>query len=109
MLNPIVQRDHAILLANNAKRLDLLLLALDQYPRSSTGYNKALVILDNQGDNERLLMLARKAADFNSRSSAAQLFIFNNILSSDAEKSEALKNLIALDPNNLYFNQFQIK
>ena len=109
VLNPIVQRDHAILLANNAKRLDLLLLALDQYPRSSTGYNKALVILDNQGDNERLLMLARKAADFNSRSSAAQLFIFNNILSSDAEKSEALKNLIALDPNNLYFNQFQIK
>jgi hypothetical protein len=109
VLNPIIQRDHAILLANNAKRLDLLLLALDQYPRSSTSYNKAMVILNNQGDSEQLLILARKAADFNSRSSAAQLFIFQSTLSSDAEKSEVLKKLIALDPNNIYFRNFLIK
>ena len=109
VINPIMQRDHAILVSNNAKRLDLLLLALDQYPRSTTSYSKALVIINNQGDSERLLMLARKAADFNSRSSAAQLFNFQNTLSSDAEKSEALKKLIALDPNNLYFNQFLLK
>jgi len=109
VINPIMQRDHAILVSNNAKRLDLLLLALDQYPRSSTSYNKALVILYNQGDSERLLTLARKAADFNSRSSAAQLFIFQNTLSSADEKSVALKKLIALDPNNLYFKQFLIK
>jgi hypothetical protein len=101
----MIQRDHAILLSNNAKRLDLLLLAVDQYPRSTTSYNKVLVILNNQGDSERLLMLARKAAEFNSRSSAAQLFIFQSTLSSDAEKSEALKKLIALDPNNLYFRK----
>jgi len=109
VINPIVQRDHAILVSNNAKRLDLLLLALDQYPRSSTSYNKALIIMNNQGDSERLLMTARKAVDFNSRSSAAHLFIFQSTLSSDAEKSEALKKLIALDPNNLYFKQFLIK
>jgi len=109
VVNPIMQRDHAILVANNTKRLDLLLLAIDKYPKSSTGYNKVMVILNNQGDNERLIMLARKAADFNGRSSAAQLFIFQNSLSSDAKKSEALKKLIALDPNNLYFNQFLIK
>jgi O-antigen ligase len=105
VINPMIQRDHAILLSNNAKRLDLLLLAVDQYPRSTTSYNKVLVILNNQGDSERLLMLARKAAEFNSRSSAAQLFIFQSTLSSDAEKSEALKKLIALDPNNLYFRK----
>jgi hypothetical protein len=109
VLNPIIQRDHAILSANNAKRLDLLLLAVDQYPRSTTSYNKAMVILNNQGDNERLLILARKAADFNSRSSAAQLFIFQSTLSSDAEKSEVLKKLITLDPNNTYFRNFLIK
>lgn len=109
VINPIMQRDHAILVSNNTKRLDLLLLALDQYPRSSTSYNKALVILNNQGDSEQLLTLARKAADFNSRSSAAQLFIFQNTLSSADEKSVALKKLIALDPNNLYFKQFLIK
>ena len=109
VINPIIQRDHAILVSNQAKRLDLLLLALDQYPRSSTSYSKALVILNNQGDSERSLILARKAAGFNIRSSAAQLFIFQNSLSSDAEKSEALKKLIELDPNNLYFNQFLIK
>ena len=109
VINPIIQRDHAILVANNAKKLDLLLLALDQYPRSSTSYNKALVILNNQSDSERSLILARKAADFNIRSSAAHLFIFQNTLSTDTEKSEALKKLIALDPNNLYFNQFLIK
>jgi hypothetical protein len=109
VLNPIIQRDHAILVANNAKRLDLLLLAIDQYPRSSTSYNKALLVVNNQGDSGRLLMLARKATDFNSRSSAAQLFILQNTLSSNAEKSEALKKLIALDPNNLYFRQFLIK
>jgi cytochrome c-type biogenesis protein CcmH/NrfG len=68
-----------------------------------------MVILNDQGDSERLIVLARKAADFNDRSSAAQLFVFQNSLSSDAEKSEALKKLIALDPNNLYFNQFLIK
>lgn len=106
VLNPIIQRDHAILVSNSAKRLDLLLLALDRYPRSTTSYTKALVILNNQGDTERLLMLARKAADFNSRSSAAQLFIFQSTLSSDDKKSEALKKLIALDPNNLYFRKF---
>jgi O-antigen ligase len=109
VVNPIVQRDHAILVSNNAKRLDLLLLAIDKYPKSSTGYNKVMVILNDQGDSERLIVLARKAADFNDRSSAAQLFVFQNSLSSDAEKSEALKKLIALDPNNLYFNQFLIK
>jgi O-antigen ligase len=109
VINPIIQRDHAILVSNNAKRLDLLLLALDQYPRSTTSYSKALLIINSQGDEKQLLELSRKAADFNSRSSAAQLFIFQNTLSSDAEKSEALKKLIALDPNNLYFNQFLIK
>ena len=97
VLNPIIQRDHAILSANNAN------------PRSTTSYNKAMVILNNQGDNERLLILARKAADFNSRSSAAQLFIFQSTLSSDAEKSEVLKKLITLDPNNTYFRNFLIK
>lgn len=106
---PIIQRDHAILVSNNAKRLDLLLLAIDKYPKSSTSYNKVMVILNNQGDSASLVVLARKAADFNGRSSAAQLFIFQNSLSSDTEKSEALKKLIALDPNNLYFNQFLIK
>lgn len=109
VLNPIVQRDHKILLANNSKRLDLLLLALEQYPRSTTSYNKALVILNNQGDEKQSLILARKAAEFNNRSSAAHLFIFQNSLSSDTEKSEALKKLIALDPNNKYFEQFLIK
>ncbi len=109
VINPIVQRDHKILVANNSKRLDLLLLALDQYPRSTTSYNKALVILNNQRDEKQSLILARKALDFNGRSSAAHLFIYENSLSSDAEKSEALEKLIALDPNNLYLVKLSTK
>lgn len=109
VMNPLVQRDHAILVANNAKRLDQLLLAVEKFPKSTTGYNKVLVILDSQSDKKLLYLTARKAADFNIRSSAAQMFIFNNTFSSEDEKIKAIKQLIALDPNNSYFDQFLIK
>jgi O-antigen ligase len=109
VINPLVQRDHAILVANNAKRLDSLLLAIEQYPKSTTSYNKVLVILDSQSDKKLLLLTARKAANFNMRSSAAQMLIFNSTFSSKDEKTNALKQLIALDPKNSYFDKILIK
>lgn len=107
ILLPINMRDNGILTANNLKRIDYLLIEINKFPKSTTGFNKVMVILNNQNDQEQLIVLARNAARFNPRSSAAHLFIFESPLASNFEKSNALKALRDLDPNNPYFNRYK--
>jgi hypothetical protein len=107
LIAPINIRDNLILKANNLKRIDLLLAAVDRYPISTTGYNKVMVILNQQGEQELLINTARKAVNFNPRSSAANLFIFESPLSTEIEKNKALDQLRKLDPYNQFFDKFK--
>lgn len=109
LITPINTRDNLILKANNMKRIDLLLVAVDRYPISTTGYNKVMVILNQQGEQELLFNTARKAVKFNPRSSAANLFIYESPLSTEIEKNKALDQLRKLDPNNPFLDRLSLK
>jgi hypothetical protein len=107
LIAPINVRDNLILKANNLKRMDLLLVAVDRFPISTTGYNKVMVILKQQGEQELLFNTARKAVKFNPRSSAANLFVYESPFATEIEKKKSLDQLRRLDPNNPYFNNFK--
>jgi hypothetical protein len=107
LLSPLVKRDRAILLANNKQSADQLAIALDMFPKSTTGYQRSLLLFDNSGLSNLSYSVAKNASSFNPRSSAPWYIIFTSPVSSQTEKDLAYRNLVLLDPNNMYVKKLR--
>lgn len=107
LLSPLVKRDRAILLANNKQSADQLAIALDMFPKSTTGYQRSLLLFDNSGLSNLSYSVAKNASSFNPRSSAPWYIIFISPVSSQTEKDLAYRNLVLLDPNNMYVKKLR--
>ena len=106
---PLIQRDHAILSAYNGKSAENVISAMDKFPKSIISYNRTILILEKSGLTQATFEMARKAIDFNPRSSLTHYIILTSALSTFDEKVMAYKNLINLDPNNEYIRKLQPK
>ena len=107
LLTPIVKRDRAILLANNMQSADQLAIALDMFPKSTAGYQRSLLLFENAGLSNLSYSVAKNASVFNPRSSAPWYIIFISPVSSQTEKDLAYRNLVLLDPNNMFIKKLR--
>jgi hypothetical protein len=82
---------------------------MDKFPKSIVSYNRTILILEKSGLTQATFEMARKAIDFNPRSSLTHFIILTSALSTYDEKVMAYKNLINLDPNNEYIRKLQPK
>lgn len=101
VLVPMIQRDHALLLAYNGNSIKAVSDAVDKFPKSSISYSRTLKILMQNNISIEALDMARKAEKFNPRSYTPYFIYLVSPLTSPQEKSNAFDNLIKLDPNNL--------
>lgn len=107
IMTPLVKRDHAILVANNLRSADQLEIALDMFPKSTAGYQRSLLLIENAGLGNISYSVAKKASEFNPRSSAPWYILFTNLNSTEAEKNLAFQKLVSLDPNNMYVKKLR--
>jgi hypothetical protein len=69
---------------------------MDKFPKSIISYNRTILILEKSGLTQATFEMARKAIDFNPRSSLTHFIILTSTLSTYDEKVMAYKNLINL-------------
>ena len=97
---PAIKRENLILKANNQSSPKLLMEALESFPKSTVGYTRAISIFETNGLQKEALQTSRRALLFNDRTPASLIVIFLSPFTSESDKTEALNNLLKLDPNN---------
>ena len=97
---PAIQREHLILVANQRASTELLVNALEKFPKSTTGYNRTLLLFDENNLPKESLVVAKNALKFNKRTYTAYVVIITSLYTSREEKIEAYKMLQHIDPNN---------
>jgi O-antigen ligase len=97
---PPIQREHLILVANQKASVEQLIIALEKFPKSTTGYNRTLLLFDQNNLNKESLTVARKALEFNKRTYTAYVVIITSPYTTRDEKIQAYNMLKTLDPKN---------
>jgi hypothetical protein len=99
VISPI-QREHLILAANQQASVEKLVSALEKFPKSTTGYNRTLLLFDQNNLSRESLKVARNALEFNYRTYTAYVVVITSPFTSREEKIKAYKILRSLDPKN---------
>jgi O-antigen ligase len=95
-----VNRENLVLKANNQGSSQLLIEALEQFPKSTVGYSRTIRLFEANSLQEESLLVARSALEFNKRTPSAYIVILLSPYTSESEKKSAYDELIKLDPKN---------
>ena len=99
VISPI-QREHLVLIANQNASVEQLIKSLEKFPKSTTGYNRTLLLFDENNLLNESLLVAKSALEFNERTYTAYVVIITSPYTSREEKIKAYEKLKSLDPKN---------
>jgi uncharacterized membrane protein len=99
VISPI-QREHLVLIANQNASVEQLVKSLEKFPKSTIGYNRTLLLLEENNLLNESLLVARSALEFNERTYTAYVVIITSPYTSREEKIIAYEKLKSLDPKN---------